>query len=501
MVKHAASIDDLQVDTLLGQGSFGSVFLGKRSRSEPPQAIKILDGSTHPSRIVNEVQIMKMLTGERTIVRFHDVDFHNSCCRIYMEYFRHGEFREYLQSLTLNHIRSYMSELLTALAYLHSHGIIHRDVKPKNFLFDPTTRRGRLIDFGLAEQSTEWRMKVDAEYRAKQAGCVRPASAADENPTKRRRQSRATTPTLQREAPQLQPPHLKPSRAGTSGFRAPEVLVQKLGQTPALDIWSAGIIFLCLLSRKYPLFPSNPHRKRTRDPQAGEKRPQKSNSREEDMIALLHIAGLRGFDRVQQLCKKCGMVLKGVPAGVAAVRTAPSLREWIHPDFIEAATLMAPDVVFNPPLLPTSALWTQYIDPLGLSTPVSTASSEPASDATSSSSTSVDGITIIDQVVDLLERMLEVDPDLRITAEQALRHPFLAPNLIAPTPPLQPAGLIPPHLLLDPATLLPLPDTLNHDMLAFPQSYMAGPLLTMPLVQAPPPPPCAADILNPLFQG
>lgn len=92
LAKHGATIDDLQVDTLLGQGrwmrranscvplavnmmmdwgrddelclstgSFGSVFLGKRSRAEPAQAIKILDSSTHPSRIVNEVQIMKML--------------------------------------------------------------------------------------------------------------------------------------------------------------------------------------------------------------------------------------------------------------------------------------------------------------------------------------------------------------------------------------------------------------------------------------------------------
>lgn len=353
-------------------------------------------------------------------------------------------------------------------------------------------------------------MKVDAEFRAHQAGCVRPSTATEENPTKRRRQSRTSTPTLQREVQQLQPPHLKPSRAGTSGFRAPEVLVQKLGQTPALDIWSAGIIFLCLLSRKYPLFPSNPHRKRNREPQPGEKRPQKSNSREEDMIALLHIAGLRGFDRVQQLCKKCGMVLKGVPPAVAAARKAASLREWIHPDFIEAATLMAPDVAFSPPPVPGSAIWS-YLDPLGQSTtPVSTPSSEPASDATSSSSTSTDGLTIIDQVVDLLERMLEVDPDLRITAEQALRHPFLAPNLIQPTPPLQPAGLIPPHLLLDPATLLPITaDGLGHDILGFPhQSFMSAPLLTVPLVQTaaaggppPPPPSCTADILSPLFQG
>jgi len=43
-------------------------------------------------------------------------------------------------------------------------------------------------------------------------------------------------------------------RAGTSGFRAFEVLLKCPNQTKALDIWSAGVVFLCLLSGKYPFF-------------------------------------------------------------------------------------------------------------------------------------------------------------------------------------------------------------------------------------------------------
>lgn len=45
-------------------------------------------------------------------------------------------------------------------------------------------------------------------------------------------------------------------RAGTAGFRPPEVLLKYPRQTTAVDIWSSGIIMLCILSGCYPFFRS-----------------------------------------------------------------------------------------------------------------------------------------------------------------------------------------------------------------------------------------------------
>ena len=44
-----------------------------------------------------------------------------------------------------------MYELLKALDYCHSMGIMHRDVKPHNIMIDHSKKRLRLIDWGLAE--------------------------------------------------------------------------------------------------------------------------------------------------------------------------------------------------------------------------------------------------------------------------------------------------------------------------------------------------------------
>ena len=44
-----------------------------------------------------------------------------------------------------------MRQLMLAMEHLHVNGIIHRDVKPSNFLYDYRNRRGVLVDFGLAQ--------------------------------------------------------------------------------------------------------------------------------------------------------------------------------------------------------------------------------------------------------------------------------------------------------------------------------------------------------------
>ena len=44
-----------------------------------------------------------------------------------------------------------MHQLCTALAHVHNCGVVHRDVKPRNMLYQVATGVGCLVDFGLAQ--------------------------------------------------------------------------------------------------------------------------------------------------------------------------------------------------------------------------------------------------------------------------------------------------------------------------------------------------------------
>ena len=71
------------------------------------------------------------------------------------------------QTLTDYDIRGYLYELLRALDYCHSMGIMHRDVKPHNVMIDHENRRLRLIDWGLAEfyhPGQEYNVRVASRY-------------------------------------------------------------------------------------------------------------------------------------------------------------------------------------------------------------------------------------------------------------------------------------------------------------------------------------------------
>lgn len=55
-------------------------------------------------------------------------------------------------------------------------------------------------------------------------------------------------------------------------------------QEPAVDVWAAGVILLCLLSRRYPLFPSA----------------------DNDEMALVQISALLGADEIKSAARKSG---------------------------------------------------------------------------------------------------------------------------------------------------------------------------------------------------
>ncbi|KAI4885174.1 hypothetical protein NFI96_022652, partial [Prochilodus magdalenae] len=56
------------------------------------------------------------------------------------------------QTLPMVYVKLYMYQLFRSLAYIHSFGICHRDIKPQNLLLDPETAVLKLCDFGSAKQ-------------------------------------------------------------------------------------------------------------------------------------------------------------------------------------------------------------------------------------------------------------------------------------------------------------------------------------------------------------
>lgn len=117
-----------------------------------PCIIKVLK-PVRSKKIKREVKILQNLAGGPNIIRLLDlvIEPESRTPSFIFELVRAIDHRQLYPQLSDFDIRFYMFELLRALDFAHSRGIMHRDVKPHNVMIDPVQRTLRLIDWGLAE--------------------------------------------------------------------------------------------------------------------------------------------------------------------------------------------------------------------------------------------------------------------------------------------------------------------------------------------------------------
>lgn len=145
---------------VIGNGSFGVVYQARLVEANELVAIKkVLQDKRFKNR---ELQIMRKLE-HLNIVKLKyffysagekkDEVFLN----LVLEYVPETVYRvarhysKSKQTIPILYIKLYMYQLFRSLAYIHSQGVCHRDIKPQNLLLDPDTGVLKLCDFGSAK--------------------------------------------------------------------------------------------------------------------------------------------------------------------------------------------------------------------------------------------------------------------------------------------------------------------------------------------------------------
>eukprot|EP00696_Hemimastix_kukwesjijk_P005304 gnl/Hemi2/1674_TR590_c0_g1_i1.p1 gnl/Hemi2/1674_TR590_c0_g1~~gnl/Hemi2/1674_TR590_c0_g1_i1.p1 ORF type:complete len:373 (-),score=63.83 gnl/Hemi2/1674_TR590_c0_g1_i1:166-1284(-) len=154
----------------IGSGSFGSIYLATSNSTGEEVAIKLERTNSHHPQLQKESHIYRILADGVGIPRLHHFGVEGDHNVMVMELL--GKSLEDLfvfcgRKFSLKTVLLLADQLISRVEYMHSKNLIHRDIKPDNFLMGTGSNASLLymIDFGLAKRFRDPRTREHIPYR------------------------------------------------------------------------------------------------------------------------------------------------------------------------------------------------------------------------------------------------------------------------------------------------------------------------------------------------